>query len=229
MSKLKDYNIDKVIIFNNLSTKTKNQLKEKVKLKRLQKKEILFYEKDSLDSVYILLEGKVSIFKISENGERKVIFILNSGEVINDITLDASKNSTVGCEAFENSIVAYYSIEEFLEIMQDDFQLTKDIISYMERRIRRLYRQLKNSISIKVDKKLAAKLYRLSREFGVCCGEWTLLNVNITVTYLADMLGCKRETVSRMIKVLQKEELIKIDNKGFYVKEIELSRYFKNN
>ncbi|NJA38222.1 cyclic nucleotide-binding domain-containing protein, partial [Clostridioides difficile] len=140
MSKLKDYNIDKVIIFNNLSTKTKNQLKEKVKLKRLQKKEILFYEKDSLDSVYILLEGKVSIFKISENGERKVIFILNSGEVINDITLDASKNSTVGCEAFENSIVAYYSIEEFLEIMQNDFQLTKDIISYMERRIRRLYR-----------------------------------------------------------------------------------------
>lgn len=113
--------------------------------------------------------------------------------------------------------------------MQNDFQLTKDIISYMERRIRRLYRQLKNSISIKVDKKLAAKLYRLSREFGVCCGEWTLLNVNITVTYLADMLGCKRETVSRMIKVLQKEELIKIDNKGFYVKETELSRYFKSN
>ncbi|MBT2157473.1 hypothetical protein KK420_00560 [Clostridioides difficile] len=44
MSKLKDYNIDKVIIFNNLSTKTKNQLKEKVKLKDY-KKEILFYEK----------------------------------------------------------------------------------------------------------------------------------------------------------------------------------------
>ncbi len=38
--------------------------------------------------------------------------------------------------------------------MQNDFQLTKDIISYMERRIRRLYRQLKNSISIKVDKNL---------------------------------------------------------------------------
>ncbi|EQG76223.1 putative global nitrogen regulator NtcA [Clostridioides difficile DA00165] len=63
-------------------------------------------------------------------------------EVINDITFDSSKNSTVGCEVFENSIVAYYSIEEFLEIMQNDFQLTKDIISYMERRIRRLYRQL---------------------------------------------------------------------------------------
>ncbi|ALP04198.1 hypothetical protein PCZ31_2276 [Clostridioides difficile] len=45
MSKLKDYNIDKVIIFNNLSTKTKNQLKEKVKLKRLQKKEFYFMKK----------------------------------------------------------------------------------------------------------------------------------------------------------------------------------------
>ncbi|MFN1776595.1 hypothetical protein ACK2FP_08150 [Clostridioides difficile] len=45
MSKLKDYNIDKVIIFNNLSTKTKNQLKEKVKLKRLQKKKFYFMKK----------------------------------------------------------------------------------------------------------------------------------------------------------------------------------------
>lgn len=105
--------------------------------------------------------------------------------------------------------------------MQNDFQLTKDIISYMERRIRRLYRQLKNSISIKVDKKLAAKLYRLSREFGVCCGEWTLLNVNITVTYLADMLGCKRETVSRMIKVLQKKKnLLRLIIKVFMLKKL---------
>ncbi|MGO0984439.1 hypothetical protein ACTPEW_00830 [Clostridioides difficile] len=45
MSKLKDYNIDKVILFNNLCSETKNQLKEKAKLKRLQRKEILFYEK----------------------------------------------------------------------------------------------------------------------------------------------------------------------------------------
>lgn len=62
MSKLKDYNIDKVIIFNNLSTKTKNQLKEKVKLKRLQKKEILFYEKDN-----IVVEGG---YKVSEHACR---------------------------------------------------------------------------------------------------------------------------------------------------------------
>ncbi len=41
MSKLKDYNIDKVIIFNNLSTKTKNQLKEKVKLKDYKKRNFI--------------------------------------------------------------------------------------------------------------------------------------------------------------------------------------------
>lgn len=41
MSKLKDYNIDKVIIFNNLSTKTKNQLKEKAKLKDYKKRNFI--------------------------------------------------------------------------------------------------------------------------------------------------------------------------------------------
>ena len=40
-------------------------------------------------------------------------------------------------------------------------------------------------------------------------GEWTLLNVNLTITYIADMLGCKRETLSRAMKILQDKNLVK--------------------
>ncbi|MPN00532.1 hypothetical protein SDC9_147727 [bioreactor metagenome] len=122
-----------------------------------------------------------------------------------------------------------YSIEEFIGIVENDFGLSKNIFNYMERRTRRLYRQLKNSISIKIDKKLAAKLYRISKEFGVKSGSWTLINVNISITYIADMLGCKRETLSRAMKNLQDEGLVKLEGKKIYVKEIELSNYFKGN
>lgn len=111
--------------------------------------------------------------------------------------------------------------------MEKDFYLTKNIINYMERRNRRLYRQLKNSISIKMDKKLAAKLYRISKEFGTNKGEWILIDVNISITYLSDMLGCKRETLSRAMKTLQNEGLVKLENKKIFVKEKGLSEYFK--
>ena len=112
--------------------------------------------------------------------------------------------------------------------MEDDFALTKNILVHTQNTNRRLYRQLKNSISIRIDKKLAAKLYRIGKEFGVCKGEWTLLNVNLTITYIADMLGCKRESLSRAMKILQDENLVKIEGKKVYIKKDELSSYFKS-
>ena len=166
---------------------------------------------------------------MSENGERKIIFILNQGEMINEILLNESNTSTVACEAFENCLILEYNNNDFISIIENDFTMTKNILSYMEKRTRRLYRQLKNSISIKMDKKLAAKLYRVGKEFGISKGEWTFINVNVSITYIADMLGCKRETLSRAMKTLQDEGLVKIEGKKIYTKQRELARYFKSN
>lgn len=165
---------------------------------------------------------------MNEFGERKVIFILNKGEIINEVFI-SDVTSTVTCDTFEKSTIIKFSKKDFINIMQNDFDLVKNIISVLEHRNRRLCRQLKNSTYIKIEKKLAAKLYRLSREFGVEEEGWYFLDVKgVTVTYLADMLGCKRETLSRAMKILQNNDLVKIEGKKIYTKPEELSIFFKN-
>lgn len=229
MKKIREYNIDKVHIFENISDVSRKNILDSSSIRKLDKKEVLFRENDSINKVYFLLKGKVSTFKISENGERKIIFMIKAGEMINEVLVDNKKNSTIGCEAFEKSLVLECDMKSFLNSMEKDFTLTKNILSYSELRTRRLYRQLKNSISIKIDKKLAAKLYRISKEFGIKNGEWTLINMNLTITYLADMLGCKRETLSRSMKILQDQNLVKINGKKIYTKKEDLAKYFKGN
>ena len=146
--------------------------------------------------------------------------------MINEISLDFKK-SPVSCEAFEDCLILEYNLETFLDIIKDDFELTKNIISYMERRNRRLYRQVKNSISIKIDKRLAAKLYRLANEYGTKVDGWHFIDIKITITYIADMLGCQRESVSRAMKVLENNYLVKFENKKIYVRKDEIAKYFK--
>lgn len=214
-------------VFENIKEQSKIELSKKLSSRFLKKKEILFNERDIVEKVFFLKEGKISIFKMNENGERKIIFILKKGEMINEILLDSTRTSTVGCEVFEKSTVLECDVNDFIDIMEKDFILTKNIINCIQHRNKRLYRQIKNSVSIRIDKKLAAKLYKISREFGVEKGEWTLININLTITYIADMLGCKRESLSRAMKVLQDENLVKVEGKKLYVKKDELSTYFK--
>lgn len=214
-------------VFSNLKEETYEKLDKILVSKNIKKKQILFYEREIVDKVYFLSRGKVSLFKISEGGERKVIFILKEGEMINGVLADEPKTSAVSCEVFEDSQILECSSNDLLSIMEDDFQLTKNILFNSQNINRRLCRQLKNSISIRMDKKLAAKLYRMGREFGIYKDGWTLINANLTTVYLADMLGCKRETLSRAMKVLQDENLVKFENRKVYIKQDELANYFK--
>lgn len=69
----------------------------------------------------------------------------------------------------------------------------------------------------------------MGKEFGVKQGEWTLIKANISITYIAEMLGCKRESLSRTMKQLQDYGLVKIVNKNIYIKKEDLSKYFKGN
>ena len=220
--------MNNIEVFKDIKESSKVELKKILKERQLPIKEILFNERDIVDKVYFLKSGKISIFKMNENGERKIIFILRSGEIINEISFDNTKSTTIGCEAFDKAIILECKVKDFIKVMEADFTLTKNILISTQNRNRRLYRQLKNSISIRIDKKLAAKLYRIGKEFGVCKGEWTLLNVNLTITYIADMLGCKRESLSRAMKILQDEKLVKIEGKKVYIKKDELSSYFKS-
>ncbi len=182
--------MDNIEVFKDISEKSKIELSLILKERKLLKKEILFNEREIVNKVYFLKQGKMSIFKMNENGERKIIFILRSGEMVNEVNFDSIKTTTIGCEAFDKSTILECNAKDFINIMENDFTLTKNILMNTQNINRRLYRQLKNSISIRIDKKLAAKLYRMGKEFGINKGEWTLLNVNLTITYIADMLGC---------------------------------------
>ena len=136
---------------------------------------------------------------MNEFGERKVIFILNEGEIINEVFL-SDVTSTVTCEAFEKSTIIKFNKKDFIDIMENDFNLVKNIIKVLEHRDRRLCRQLKNSTYIKIEKKLAAKLYRLNREFGVKKGQWYFLDVP-GVTALAK-LPSKEQLLVQLLSVL---------------------------
>ena len=56
----------------------------------------------------------------------------------------------------------------------------------------------------------------------------TLIDMNLSITYLADMLGSKRETVSRQAKKLTELQLISMEKNHVSIPDMEkLREYFK--
>lgn len=214
--------------FSGLSEETLEKLCMIADKKTFKKGSHIFRDKDFIDSIYIVYSGKVSLYKLNEAVHKKVIFILGEGKIINEVVLEKMKAS-ISCEMFEDGEILVFDRNKFINIMNGDFDLTKKVINTLSSKVRRLYRQMKNSTPLKIEKRLAAKLWKLAKDYGVEENGETIINLKISITYLSDMFGMPRETISRALKILEKEDLIRRDKKIIIVKNKEkLSNYFKS-
>lgn len=228
--KTKISDIEAIEIFKGIAPSSIIEIKNNSDVIELKKNKALYSDRQILSYVYFLVSGNVSLVKSNENGESKIIFLLSSGAMINQPMM-RKNTSAVECWGYENSKILRVSFENFDRILSKDYVLTKNCMFYMEKRIRRLYRQLKNSVTANIDKKLAAKLYRLATEHGLndeYKENFTLINLNLTITYIAKMLGNQRETISRTIKSLTNKEILFTENKKIYIDMEKAKKFFKN-
>ncbi|MDS0524262.1 Crp/Fnr family transcriptional regulator [Clostridium sp. SHJSY1] len=217
----------KLDIFHGLKEETIEKLCEICNKRELKKGEQLFYDKYKVNTIFILLSGKAVLYKISEKAQKKIIFLLGKGCMLNDVILD-DLPASINCEIFEDAEVLSFPKESFIKIMEKDFELTRQVLNSLSKKVRRLYRQIKNSTPIKVEKRVAAKLWKLAKDYGVMKESGVEINLDISITYLADMFGTQRETISRALKVLQGEGLVEIHRKRFVIKNLDnLAMFFK--
>lgn len=207
---------------------TVEQLWRKGKTERFSKGCLVMRAREPLKSVYVQLSGKSIIYNLTHTGKRKIIFIFGPGSLLNEHVLDFHDGS-VFCETIESSLIFSVPVSVFLECMEKDFQLTKSVMAAQEKKIWRMGHQLKNTMgSIYMERKLAAKLWKLSRDFGQKTSDGIEIQINMTITFLADMLGAPRETTSRLCKTLTDFGLIRMEKKRItIINPDKMSHFYK--
>lgn len=222
--------IRELSMFSNLKEATISKIICKGHIYYYKAGEPLFFDRDLLSSIYFVLTGTVVLYKAHNTGQNKIIFMLSKGEILNE-SLSLNVPSAINCRAYHDCIILGIYKKDFTTLLKEDPTLVENILIAFSKRIHRLYRQLKNATYvIKMEKKLAAKLWKLSYDYGVPCERGILINFPITITTLADFLGSYRETTSRALKYLIENELVIYENKHIIVPDPDkLSLYFKSN
>lgn len=153
-------------LFQKTAPNTADRLWQQGRIESFPRGCVIMRAKEPLKSIYIQLAGKSIIYNLTHTGKRKIIFIFGEGTLLNEHVLD-SHDASVFCETIEASRIFVVPVSCFLECMEQDFQFTKAVLEVQERKMWRMEHQLKNTMgSIYMERKLAAKLWKLSRDFG---------------------------------------------------------------
>ena len=102
-------------VFNNVCEETIEIILEQGEIRKYSKDTIVFYDKEDVSDIYIVISGTVSLYKLNENGQKKVIFILGEGKVVNEVIIKELPAS-INCRAFEDAELLKINKNKFLEM-----------------------------------------------------------------------------------------------------------------
>lgn len=197
-------------------------------LNTYEKKELVFHAHDKTECVYILVSGQAIIYNLTKHGNRKILFLLGKGHLLNHSVL-TEHHVSVYCEAACEIQVLRIPRKYFVAMMEEHYPLARAVMEEYERYIWRLSHQLKNTTgNMHTERKIAAKLWKLARDFGQISPEGTKISLNINMTLLADLVGAPRENISRACKSLYKRRLLIYKDRHFILPDPDgLAEFYK--
>ncbi len=197
-------------VFSDILQSSQRKVVDGSLLKHYGKGEYLFQIRDVMTNVYVVVSGFAVIERVGRSQEKRAIFLLGKGEILNEVVLEKTQSS-VNCYALTDLEILSIPAALLLEIMEEDFLLTKVIFNSMARKLRRMYHQVENTTKMtKLERQVASRLWKMGRDFGIQKSDYLELPFRMTITFLAELVGSNRESVSRVVKELAAEESVSI-------------------
>ncbi len=213
--------LKEIPIFAKLSDDELDMIKDISVVRKFAKDRIVFLEGEKFTGFYVVLSGSVKVYKLSGSGGETVLHILKPYRSFAEAPILTGETVYPACaEAIEDSLLYYIPAVEFRKLLQKS-----------------------SSVAIKISEVLALRLTELNRRFGqlsagvegrlarYIVGEITLNGtidkpepffvLSSSKKDLASQLGMAVETLSRALRKLKNQKIIRECSKRIFVADLK--------
>ena len=198
------HQIARIPLFQGLDRKHYDELAMIVTDQVFQKGESIFDEEDEGTGFFVVLSGRVKVFKLSPEGKEQILHIFGPGEPFGEVAVFTGRKYPASAEALEETRAFFFARKEFMDLIRRDPSLALNMLAVLSQRLRRFSGLIENLSLKEVPGRLAA--YLLYLQEGKKGGDDLLLE--ISKNQLASLLGTIPETLSRILARMNREGFI---------------------
>lgn len=172
------------------------------------KEQMIFSEGDEADGLYILISGRVKIFKLSSEGKEQILHIIEALEPFGEVPAFTGRRFPAHAEAIEDSTTLLFPRDSIIQSIKNDPSLAFNMLALLSQRLRQFTVLVENLSLKEVPQRLAAYMLLLSdRE------KTDYIELNINKRQLASLLGTIPETMSRILNRMKTNGLIEVQGR----------------
>jgi len=210
---------DKMILIRNydlwcnLSEEDYETLHIKHQYMEVPKGEYIYFEAYNHNKIYFLKEGYIRIGHIDEDGNEKVMEIIQKGELFGQFTLERSNLHGEFAQAYKQDVsLCAFNIEDFEKLLKNRPDLALRYSKQVGAKLRTIENRLLNLLNKDVKTRLVHFFWQLvENKLGETLPEGFCIPNYLKHEDIANLIGSSRQTVTTLINELEADGILSYD------------------
>ena len=197
-------------LFAGLKEEDLKQIRAIASLKQIKKKEILFSDGEETRGFYVIVSGRVKLFKVSPEGKEQILHIVSAPDAFAEAALFLEGTYPAFAEAMTDGQLLYFPKRDFIQLIEKNPQLSINMIVTLSHFLKR-FASLIEELSLKeVSSRIAKYLVDLSLKLSKGGKSPKEVELDLSKTQLALKLGTISETLSRTLAKMKTKGIIDV-------------------
>ncbi|QQF82489.1 cAMP-activated global transcriptional regulator CRP [Histophilus somni] len=180
-------------------------------------KSSLIHAGEKAETLYYLIRGSVAVMVKDEEGKEMILTYLSQGDFFGEAGLfDETQPRSAWVKAKSSCEIAEISYKKFRHLIQVNPEILMYLAGQLAHRLQNTSKQVSNLAFLDVTGRIAQTLLNLAKMPDAMTHP-DGMQIKITRQEIGQMVGCSRETVGRILKMLEDQHLISAHGKTIVV------------
>jgi CRP/FNR family transcriptional regulator, dissimilatory nitrate respiration regulator len=209
--------ISQIPLFNGLPDDQVSAIRQIAVEKQYNKGQTIFSEGDETKGLFVVVDGRVKIYKVSSEGKEHILHIFEAGQSFGEVTVFTGQQFPANAQTLSKSRLLILPRKAFVGLVTDNPSLALNLLAIMSKKLRQFATQIENLSLKEIPARLASYLIYLSEEQGSA----EAVTLNVSKGQLASLLGTIPETLSRIFAKLSGQNLIRVEGPKITLLDLE--------
>jgi CRP-like cAMP-binding protein len=199
--------ISAIPLFNGLPDDQLGAIRQIAVEKHYNKGQTIFSEGDETTGLFVVVDGRIKIYKVSSEGKEQILHIFETGQSFGEVTVFSGQQLPANAQTLAKSRLLIFPRSAFVGLVTANPSLALNLLAIMSKKLRQFAAQIENLSLKEIPARLASYLIYLAEEQG----SGDAVTLNVSKGQLASLLGTIPETLSRIFAKLSGQNLIRVE------------------
>jgi len=199
-----------VVLFSGLDDADLTKVVEMAYRKTHRRGQTIFDQGDPAEGFYVLVKGRVKIFKVNLDGKEQILQFVPPGYPFAEAALFVGKTYPASAQAVEDCVAYFFKSDDFRKLLASRPTVAINMIVTQAGYLRRHARTIEDLALREVGGRLAGYILQKA-------GAKDRFKLEVSKTQLAARLGTVGETLSRTLAKLKEQGLIEVEGRNIEI------------